>query len=67
MEDTAIVRMIIELAHTLGLEVIAEGVESEGQATLLREMGCDHAQGHHFARPLPPEEIPALLSSDTLT
>jgi diguanylate cyclase (GGDEF)-like protein/PAS domain S-box-containing protein len=67
VEDMAIVNMIIELAHTLGLEVIAEGVESEGQATLLREMGCDHAQGHHFARPLPPEEIPALLSSDTLT
>jgi EAL domain-containing protein (putative c-di-GMP-specific phosphodiesterase class I) len=67
VEDTAIVHMIIELAHTLGLEVIAEGVESEGQATLLREMGCDMAQGYHFSKPLPPEEIPALLSSDTPT
>jgi diguanylate cyclase (GGDEF)-like protein/PAS domain S-box-containing protein len=67
VEDTAIVHMIIELAHTLGLEVIAEGVESEGQATLLREMGCDFAQGYHFEEPLPPEEIPALLSSATLT
>jgi diguanylate cyclase (GGDEF)-like protein/PAS domain S-box-containing protein len=67
VEDTAIVHMIIELAHTLGLEVIAEGVESEGQATLLREMDCDMAQGYHFSKPLPPEEIPALLSSDTPT
>jgi EAL domain-containing protein (putative c-di-GMP-specific phosphodiesterase class I) len=67
VEDTAIVRMIIGLAHTLGMEVIAEGVESEEQARLLKEMGCDFAQGYHFAQPLPPEEIPALLWSDTLT
>jgi diguanylate cyclase (GGDEF)-like protein/PAS domain S-box-containing protein len=67
VEDTAIVHMIIELAHTLGVEVIAEGVESERQATLLKEMGCDMAQGYHFSKPLPPEEIPVLLSSDTPT
>jgi diguanylate cyclase (GGDEF)-like protein/PAS domain S-box-containing protein len=67
LEDTAIVGMVKELAHTLGMEAIAEGVESEGQATQLREMGCDMAQGYHFSEPLPPEEIPALLSSDTLT
>jgi EAL domain-containing protein (putative c-di-GMP-specific phosphodiesterase class I) len=67
VEDTAIANMIIELAHTLGLEVIAEGVETEEQARLLCEMGCDMAQGYHFAGPLPPEDIPAVLSSDTLT
>jgi EAL domain-containing protein (putative c-di-GMP-specific phosphodiesterase class I) len=55
VEDTAVVRMIIELAHTLSLEVIAEGVETEEQATLLKEMGCDFAQGYHFSKPLPPE------------
>ena len=60
-------RMIIGLAHTLGMEVIAEGVESEEQARLLKEMGCDFAQGYHFSKPLPPGEIPALLWSDTLT
>ena len=54
-EDTAIVRMIVELAHTLGLEVVAEGVESEEQARQLREAGCDMAQGFYFAEPLPPE------------
>jgi EAL domain-containing protein (putative c-di-GMP-specific phosphodiesterase class I) len=55
VEDTAIVRMIVELAHTLGLEIIAEGVETEEQATLLKEMGCDFAQGYHFSEPLPLE------------
>jgi diguanylate cyclase (GGDEF)-like protein/PAS domain S-box-containing protein len=67
VEDTAIVHTIIELAHTLGLEVIAEGVETEEQALLLSEMGCDLAQGYHFARPLPPDEIPGVLSSGTTT
>jgi EAL domain-containing protein (putative c-di-GMP-specific phosphodiesterase class I) len=64
VEDTAIVHMIIELAHTLGLEVIAEGVETNEQVALLKEMGCNMAQGYHFTKPLPPEEIPALLTSD---
>jgi diguanylate cyclase (GGDEF)-like protein/PAS domain S-box-containing protein len=64
VEDTAIVHMIIELAHTLGLEVIAEEVETNEQVALLKEMGCNMAQGYHFTKPLPPEEIPALLTSD---
>jgi diguanylate cyclase (GGDEF)-like protein/PAS domain S-box-containing protein len=62
VEDTAIVRMIVELAHTLGMEVIAEGVETEEQVELLREMGCDFAQGYHLARPLPSEEVEQLLA-----
>jgi EAL domain-containing protein (putative c-di-GMP-specific phosphodiesterase class I) len=60
-EDTSIVRMVVDLAHTLGMELIAEGVESEGQVALLEQMGCDMAQGFHFARPLPPEAVPEVL------
>jgi diguanylate cyclase (GGDEF)-like protein len=61
MEDTAIVGMVIELAHTLGMKVIAEGVESEAQAEQLKEMGCDRAQGFYFARPLFGEDVPTFL------
>jgi diguanylate cyclase (GGDEF)-like protein len=64
VEDTAIVRMIIELAHTLGMEIIAEGVESEAQATLLKEMGCDLAQGFHYSKPLPPEVATRFLTEE---
>jgi predicted signal transduction protein with EAL and GGDEF domain len=55
--DTALVRMIIDLCHTLGVEVLAEGVETSEQAALLRDMGCDVGQGYHFARPLLGEEL----------
>ncbi len=55
VEDRTIVRMVIELAHTLGMEVIAERVEGWGQAALLEEMGCDFAQGYHVSKPLSPE------------
>ena len=55
--DMAIVRMIVELAHTLGAEVVAEGVETEEQATLLVDLDCDFAQGYLFSRPLPPDAV----------
>jgi diguanylate cyclase (GGDEF)-like protein/PAS domain S-box-containing protein len=60
--DTMIVRMVVELAHTLGMEVVAEGVETEQQAALLAELGCDFAQGYLFSKPLPPEEVPGFLA-----
>ena len=60
-EDAAIVGMVVDLAHTLGMKVIAEGVETEGQGALLEEMGCDMAQGFHFQRALPPEAVSELL------
>lgn len=62
VQDTAIVRTIIELAHTLSMEVVAEGVEGPSQARLLREMGCDLGQGYHISKRLPPEELPAFLA-----
>jgi len=56
-EDAAIVRAIIQMAHSLGLKTIAEGVENDSILALLREFGCDEAQGYHFARPMPAEEL----------
>jgi diguanylate cyclase (GGDEF)-like protein len=61
-EDTAIAQTIVDLAHIMGMEVIAEGVEIEEQAVLLREMGCDMAQGYYFSKPLPPEEVAGFLA-----
>jgi diguanylate cyclase (GGDEF)-like protein len=58
----AIVRTIIDMGHTLGFTVIAEGVETEGQAALLRGLGCDQAQGFLFARPMPLEELKAMVA-----
>lgn len=51
--DAAIVGSCIDLAHAVGIRAVAEGVETRGQAQALRAMGCDFAQGYHFARPLP--------------
>ncbi len=54
-EDMAIVRAIIQIATSLGLETIAEGVETEQAASLLRELGCEQAQGYWIARPMTAE------------
>jgi len=61
-KDGAIVRAIIELAHTLHLSVTAEGVESADQLRSLREMGCDKAQGYWLGVPIPAAQASALLS-----
>jgi len=67
-----LVQTIISLAHSLKRKVIAEGVESEEQANLLRQLGCDEMQGYLISRPVPFEQMSALLerapiieSSDT--
>lgn len=60
--DMALSRAIIVMAHELGLKVIAEGVETVGQRSLLAAAGCDYAQGYLYApAPLPPDDFAALL------
>ena len=60
--DAAIVRSTIELAHSLGLNVVAEGVEDQPTMQLLAALGCDTVQGYHLSRPLPPSDFERWLS-----
>lgn len=60
-DDAAICIAVIGLAHTLKLAVVAEGVETEGQANYLRQHHCDTMQGYHFSPPVPAAEFAALL------
>jgi CheY-like chemotaxis protein len=61
--NASIVKAVIALGHSLGLEVIAEGVEEPGQARYLRSLGCDVMQGYLVSRPLPAEEMTRFLES----
>ena len=61
--ESAFALAIIKLAQTLGLETVAEGVEQPEQVAHLRALGCELAQGYHFARPLAVEAVDALLGS----
>jgi diguanylate cyclase (GGDEF)-like protein len=63
-EKAEIVQTIATLAHQLGLDVVAEGVETPEQLERLREMGCDHGQGHFFSKPLPAEAAEAMLAAE---
>ena len=58
-DDAKIVRSTIDLAHNLGLTVVAEGVENAKVWDLLRELECDQAQGYHMGRPMPANEFQA--------
>ncbi len=60
-EDSAIVRAIIAMVHSLELKVVAEGVETQAQADFLKAHGCDEMQGYLISRPVPPEEFVKLL------
>ncbi|MEA2132794.1 MAG: hypothetical protein QOC68_703 [Solirubrobacteraceae bacterium] len=64
-DNRAIVRAIVAMASALGLEVVAEGVETADQAAEAQSLGCDWAQGYYFARPAPPAEIEALIAPVT--
>ena len=60
-DDAAIVQAIIAMAHSLGIKVMAEGVETAEQLAFLRQHRCDGMQGYYFSRPLPPEQFMTLL------
>ena len=63
-ENFEIVRMIVSLAHNLGMQVIAEGVETAEQFGLLKTLKCEYVQGYHFSRPVPAEEMGRLIAKD---
>lgn len=65
--DVALVNAILAMANSLGLVVVAEGVEELAQVELLTEKGCDYFQGYFFSKPLPEQEFAALLKSDRST
>jgi diguanylate cyclase (GGDEF)-like protein len=61
--DAAIVRSTVELAHALGLRIVAEGVESAASLAMLRALGCDGVQGYHVSRPVPAAELVGWLEA----
>ena len=65
-KNLALVQSIIAIAHSLNLEVIAEGVETSEQLDSLKMMGCENAQGYHFSPPLPANEASLLLSDQSV-
>ena len=60
-DDMALCEAIIQMAHKLGIQVVAEGVETEAQRALLLAAGCDYGQGYLFSRPLAPAAFEPLL------
>jgi EAL domain-containing protein (putative c-di-GMP-specific phosphodiesterase class I) len=61
-DDRVILQKTIELGHDLGMKVVAEGVETEGQLDFLRNKECDIAQGYLFSRPLSSEKLVGWLA-----
>lgn len=63
-DDRPIVESVIRLARSLSLDAVAEGVETANQAALLAALDCSHAQGFHYARPVPAAELAQLLATE---
>ncbi len=59
LENIGVMESLIHLAHSLGLQVVAEGIEEYEQVSRLRRGGCDVIQGYYFSRPLTPEAVEA--------
>jgi diguanylate cyclase (GGDEF)-like protein/PAS domain S-box-containing protein len=64
-DDAAITRAIIDMAHSLNMKVVAEGVESMEHLNILREMGCDVIQGFYISRPIPENELVTILKKQS--
>jgi EAL domain-containing protein (putative c-di-GMP-specific phosphodiesterase class I) len=56
----------VDLAHEFGLTAVAEGVETPDVIERLRRLGCDVAQGYHWSRPVPPDELPEVVDRLTI-
>lgn len=65
-QEVAIVRATIEMAKGLGMKVVAEGIETQGQLAALGNLGCDDIQGYFTGRPMPPEDFAALIATGRL-
>lgn len=63
IDDTKIVKSTIDLGHNMGLRVVAEGVENAEVMALLKELGCDQAQGYFISKPMPSTDLPAWLET----
>ncbi len=61
-QSETLVKSLVALAHNLGLKVVAEGTDDESHIEILKECGCDYAQGYYFAKPLPAEEAGKFIS-----
>ena len=63
-EDTELVRTIVKLGQSLGMTIIAEGIENHAQFLALKRLGCEVGQGFHFSRPVPAAQIDQILQDD---
>ena len=60
----SIIRCIIEMAHSMGVKLVAEGAETQAQVDFLRDNGCEYIQGYYFYKPMPEEEFVKLLDEN---
>jgi EAL domain-containing protein (putative c-di-GMP-specific phosphodiesterase class I) len=63
-EQTTVIRAIMSLAHSLGMKVVAEGVETVAQREFLLSIGCNQMQGYFFSKPISPDELEQLMRAD---